>query len=91
VSGWDVPALSALEALDGVADQPEHRRPEADEYRAAFSVVALELIHRFRADPERQTQTDAAERQAVEMPSTQARLVKRFAEHAQAFPPNRRV
>jgi hypothetical protein len=39
-------------ALDGVADQPEHRGPQPDEEGAALGVPALVLIDGLGADPQ---------------------------------------
>src|SRR5688572_25311630 len=58
-----------LVTLDGVADHPEHRRPQPDEQRPALGVPALLLIHRLRADPQRHAEPDRRQRSHVEMPS----------------------
>jgi hypothetical protein len=38
-------------ALERVADQPDRRRPQADEQRAAFGVAALVLVDGLGSDP----------------------------------------
>jgi len=47
------PALrgSGFRALDRVAHQPEHGRPQADEQGPALGVTALVLVNRLGADP----------------------------------------
>src|SRR4051812_31452699 len=56
-----------LAAAQGVAHQPEHRRPEADEERPPFGVAAFVLADRLRPDPEDHAEHDRAEREQVEV------------------------
>jgi hypothetical protein len=44
--------------FERVADEPEHRWPEADEEGAAFGVAAFVLIDGFRTDPEADAEAD---------------------------------
>src|SRR4051794_24932332 len=58
-------------ALERVADQPEHRRPQADEQGAPLGVAALVLVDGLGADPQADAEGDARERGAVAVPVTE--------------------
>src|SRR4051794_32729284 len=77
----------SLMAFQGVADEPEHRRPEPDEQRAALRVAACLLVDDLRADPQRQAQPDAAQRRAVKGPRRQADALEGLDEHLRAVCP----
>jgi hypothetical protein len=57
--------LPFLKFPHGIAHQPQHRWPEPDENCPPFGVTTLVLIDGFGADPQRQTQTDRAQRGCV--------------------------
>ena len=63
-----------LVPLDRVADQPEHRRPQAHEERPPLGVASLVLIDRLGPDPEADAQPDRGQRQRVQVPAPQPTL-----------------
>src|SRR3954470_14104989 len=75
------PGRRLFVALEAVADQPEHRRPQADEQRAPLRVAALVLIDRLGADPQRDAEPDAPERGGVEGPAGEAGVMDRLRDH----------
>jgi len=80
-------------AVDGVADQPEHRRPEAHEQRPSLSVPAFVLAHRLCADPQDDAQGDRTQRHRVEGPAARFDLPQRLTEHIGSLtdPDQRRI
>jgi hypothetical protein len=79
-------AAGALVPLHPVSDQPEHRRPQADEERAALGVPAFLLVNCLGANPEPDAEQDGAERAGVEVPPTQAGLVNLPRKHQAPVP-----
>jgi len=74
--GWCEPGVSALlVVLDAVADQPERRRPQADEQRAALGAAALVLADRLRPDPQADAQRDRTQGHELQVPAAQADAV----------------
>jgi hypothetical protein len=57
--------------LDGVADQPEHRRPQADEDGAPLGVAPLLLVDGLGAYPQRQAQHDRSQGGEVQVQTAQ--------------------
>src|ERR1043166_7496246 len=94
--GLDQPAKQRaaprpLDRLQGVADLPERRRPEADEERAPLGVAALVLVDRLGADPEADAQSDRSERERVKMEPAETGAVQRVDDHDRALPAPPRV
>src|SRR4051794_9370962 len=79
-------APGLLVALDRVADQPEHRRPQAYEQRPPLGVAALVLVDGLRPDPQADAQPDTGHRGAVEVVAAQADVMQLLREHATALP-----
>jgi hypothetical protein len=50
-----------------LADQPEHRRPEADEESSAFRVPPFVLADGLGANPEGDAKQDGADRERMEV------------------------
>src|SRR5215213_2350002 len=73
-------------SFDRVADQPEHRGPQPHEESAPLGVPALFLIHGLRPYPQRHAEPHGRERDDVQIPAAQARLVELLAEHAARVP-----
>ena len=67
---------AALVALDRVADEPEHRRPQPDEERAALGVAALVLVDGLGADPQPDAQARSSPARRVQVPAAQADVVE---------------
>ena len=76
------PPRLVLQLLEGVADQPEHRRPEADEQGPALGVVAVVLVDRLGPDPEPETEGDRPERRHLQVRAAQAGRVQRLDQHS---------
>jgi hypothetical protein len=83
-SGWC--RGRSLVLLQRVPDEPEHRRPEADEERAALGVPAFLLVDGLGADPQRDAQADARERRGVRVPASQPCVMKRVCQHGRRLP-----
>lgn len=49
-------------ALKRVPDEPDRRWPETDEEGAPLGIASLVLVHRFRADPQANAQSDRRQR-----------------------------
>jgi len=45
-------------AFEGIADEPQRRRPQTNEKRAPFHVAALGLINRLAPQPQENAQPD---------------------------------
>src|SRR5512132_3390764 len=85
VSGPGDHGSGVLELLEGVADQPEHRGPEADEQGPAFGVVAVVLVDGLGPDPEAEAEGDRAERRRLQVRAAQAGGVQRLDQHGVSF------
>ena len=79
------PPRLVLQLLEGVADQPEHRRPETDEQRPALGVVAVVLVDRLGPGPEAETEGDRPERRRLQVRAPQAGRVQRLDQHSCSF------
>src|SRR3954469_11999904 len=79
-------APGLLVALDRVADQPEHRRPQAHEQRPPLGVAALVLVDGLGPDPQADAQPDTGHGGAVEVVAAQADVMQLLREHATALP-----
>jgi hypothetical protein len=75
-----------IAALERVAHQPEHGRPEADEERAALGVSALALIVGLRAYPEADAEADRGHRGQMEVPAAQPDPMNEVHHHAHLVP-----
>jgi len=67
--------------LEAVADEPEHRPPQADEERAPLGVAALVVGNGLAADPEPDAQADRRERSDVQASAAEARPAQELGEH----------
>jgi len=79
-------APAPLAALKRVADEPEHRRPEAHEQRAPLGVAPLVLVDRLGADPECDAESDARERGDVAVPAAESEIVQGLGQHGGRLP-----
>ena len=79
-------ASAARAALERVADEPEHRRPQAHEQGAPLGVAALVLVDGLGADPQSDAEIDARERGCVVVPVTQPGAIESLGQHARALP-----
>jgi hypothetical protein len=59
-------------AVEAVTYEPEHRRPQADEQRAALGVATFVLSDRLRADPKHDAESNGPERARMEMLATES-------------------
>src|SRR5215207_1321256 len=75
-------ARAILAALDRVADEPEHRRPQPHEQGPALGVAALVLVDRLGTLPEGDAQLDAGERRRVQHPASESCSVQRLGQYA---------
>ena len=75
-----------LAALERVADEPEHRRPQAHEQRSSLGVAPLVLVDGLGADPERDAESDARERGDVAVPAAESEVVQGLGQHAGRLP-----
>ena len=75
------PSPAAARGAKGVADQPQRRRPEADEQGAALCVAPLFLIDGLRPDPQGDAEAHGPERRAVQLPIAQSDPVQGIYEH----------
>src|SRR5690349_24724978 len=82
-------ALRSRLARQRVADQPDHRRPEADEQCPALGVAALVLIDRLGADPEADAQADAGHRRDLHLPRAQTAAIEEGRQHVSTLPGER--
>src|SRR5919206_484346 len=85
---WGGPRGS-LVALERVADEPEHRRPQPDEQRPALGVPALLLVDGLRPDPERDAEAYARGGRRLQVPAAQPGAVKWLGQHAARLPEQR--
>src|SRR5215217_2523746 len=73
-------------AINRVADEPEHGRPQSNKESAAFGVAALLLIDRLRADPQSYAKAHRGKRCGVEVPAPQSGCLESSGEHDPSFP-----
>jgi hypothetical protein len=59
-----------------IADQPEHRRPEADEEGSAFGVPPFVLADCLGANPEGDAKQDGADREHIEVMTSRPQPVR---------------
>jgi hypothetical protein len=72
-------------ALEGVADQPDQRWPQANEQGPALGVAALVLVDRLGADPQRDAEPNGTEREVLHVPGSQSGVVKAFCQHGTSW------
>jgi hypothetical protein len=73
--------------LEGIADEPQHRRPQAHEQRPALRVSALTLIVCLRPDPEADAQKYGRHRDQVQLPTSQTDAMDQIDQHDSLIAP----
>ena len=86
LSPASAPAPARRAALKCVADEPEHRRPQAHEQRAPLGVAPLILVDGLGADPERDAESDARDRGDVAVPAAESEVVQGLGQHGGRLP-----
>ncbi len=79
-------ASALLAACERVPDQPEHRRPEADEERSPLRIAPLVLVDRLCTDPEADAEADRAERRGLELPGAKPEPMEKIQQHLVTVP-----
>jgi hypothetical protein len=79
-------ARRTVSTLERLAEQPQQRRPKADEQSPAFGVTALTLIVGLGSDPEADTQGNGSRRTQMQVPASQADAMEEVDEHDRLLP-----
>jgi hypothetical protein len=66
------PETEAFLASEAIADEPEHRGPEADEERSPLGISTLVLPDGFRTNPKAYAKSDRAQGGHVEVAASEA-------------------